>query len=85
MRTIWNVSHETLIQQEIQLSADMTDMADIKKTTNSSNTGNKFVDRFNVGDLGVVKEIEGDFYSVEWESDRQYYRYTADELEAIGM
>jgi hypothetical protein len=34
-----NVSHETLIQQEIQLSADMTDMADIKKTTNSSTVG----------------------------------------------
>ena len=63
----------------------MTDMADIKTATNSSNTGNKFVDRFNVGDLGVVKEIEGDFYSVEWESDRQCYRYTIDELEVIGM
>jgi Domain of unknown function (DUF3854) len=36
------------------------------------------------GDLGVVKKIEGDFYSVEWESDRKCYRYTIDELEAIG-
>jgi Domain of unknown function (DUF3854) len=93
-----NVSHETLMQQEIQLSADMTDMADIKKATNSSNTNKKYVDRFNVGDcvkaadpyhqrgcdLGVVKEIEGDVYSVEWESDRKCYRYTFDELEAIG-
>ena len=93
-----NVSHETLMQQEIQLSADMTDMADIKKATNSSNTNKKYVDRFNVGDrvkaadpyhqrgcdLGIVKEIEGDFYSVEWESDRKCYRYTFDELEAIG-
>jgi hypothetical protein len=56
------------------------------------------VARFNVGDrvkaadpyhrrgddLGVVKKIEGDFYSVEWESDRKCYRYTIDELEAIG-
>jgi Domain of unknown function (DUF3854) len=93
-----NVSHETFIQQEIQLSADMTDMADIKKATNSRNTS-KYVTRFNVGDrvkaadpyhqrgcdLGVVKEIEGHFYLVEWESDRKCYRYTIDELAAIGM
>jgi hypothetical protein len=36
-----NVSHETFIQQEIQLSADITDMADIKKATNSRNISNK--------------------------------------------
>ena len=66
-----NVSRETFTPQEIHLSADITDMADIKKAPNSSNTDNKFVDRFNVGDrvkaadpyhrrggdLGIVKKI----------------------------
>ncbi|WP_157259881.1 hypothetical protein [Chamaesiphon minutus] len=30
--------------------ADITDMADIKKTINSRNTSKKYVNRFNVGD-----------------------------------
>ncbi len=36
-----NVSRETFTKQEIQLLADMTDMADIKTAKNSSNTGKK--------------------------------------------
>jgi hypothetical protein len=36
----------------------MTDMADIKKTTNSSNTSNKYVNRFNVGGNRMTIEVK---------------------------